>query len=68
MLSVLSQSKEIFSDFCCFIGGGISRNEDIMHSFQKFIAVSFLTTLPIEVRDMELVVRALGVIQGVPKK
>ena len=25
--------------------GNISHNEDIMHSFQKFIAVSFTTTL-----------------------
>ena len=34
-----SQSMEISSDLCCFYGGGISHNEDIMHSFQKFIVV-----------------------------
>ena len=42
-----SQSKEISSDLCCFCGGGVSHNEDIMHSFQKFIVVSFPTTLPL---------------------
>ena len=43
----LSQSKEISSDLCCFYGGGISHNENIMHSFQKFIVVSIPTTLPL---------------------
>ncbi len=43
-----SQSKEISSDLCCFCGGGVSHNEDIMHSFQKFIVVSFPTTLPLQ--------------------
>ena len=38
-LPAFSQSKEISSDLCCFYGGGISHNEDIMHSFQKFIVV-----------------------------
>ena len=37
MQSALSQSEEISSDFCCFYGGGIRHNEDIMHSFQNFI-------------------------------
>ncbi len=45
--SAFSQSKEISSDLCCFYGGGVSHNEDIMHSFQKFIVVSFPTTLPL---------------------
>ncbi len=47
VISVLPQSKEISSDLCCFYGGGVSHNEDIMHSFQKFIVVSFPTTLPL---------------------
>ncbi len=42
-----SQSKEISSDLCCFYGGGVSHNEDIMHSFQKFIVVPFPTILPL---------------------
>ena len=46
--SALSQSKEISSDLCCFYGGGISHNENIMHSFQKFIVVSIPTTLPLQ--------------------
>ena len=37
--SAFSQSKEISSDLCCFYGGGISHNQEIMHSFQKFIVV-----------------------------
>ena len=45
--SAFSQSKEISSDLCCFYGSGVSHNEDIMHSFQKFIVVSFPTTLPL---------------------
>ena len=43
----ISQSKEICSVLCCFYGGSISHNEDIMHSFQKFIVVSIPTTLPL---------------------
>ena len=42
-----SQSKEISSDLCCFYGGGVSHNEGIMHSFQKFIVVLLPTTLPL---------------------
>ena len=34
---MFSQSKEISSDLCCFYGGGISHNEDIMHSFQSLL-------------------------------
>ena len=45
-LSAFSQSKEISSDLCCFYKGGITHNENITHSFQKFIVVSFPTTLP----------------------
>ncbi len=30
--AALSQSKEISSDLCCFYGGGVSHNEDIMHA------------------------------------
>ena len=45
--AALSQSKKISSDLCCFYGGGVSHNEDIMHSFQKFIVVSLPTTLPL---------------------
>ncbi len=30
-----------------FYGGGVGHNEDIMHSFQQFIVVSFPTTLPL---------------------
>ena len=33
----LSQSGETSPDFCCFYGGGIRHNENIMHSFQNFI-------------------------------
>ena len=32
-----SQSEEISLDLCCFYGGGIWHNEDIVHSFQNFI-------------------------------
>ena len=45
-----------------FYEGGISHNEDIMHSFQKFVVVSIPTTLPsppLERRIWKLVVRAL---------
>ena len=51
-------SKEIFSDLCYFYGGGVSHNEDIMHSFQKFIVVSFPTTLPLT--DMEIIYTAIS--------
>ena len=46
LLAAFLQSKEISPDLCCFYGSGVSHNEDIMHSFQKFIVVSFPTTLP----------------------
>ena len=42
-----SQSEEISSYFWCFYGGGVSHNEDIMHSFQTFIVVPLPTTLPL---------------------
>ena len=56
----LSQSEEISSDFCCFYGGGIRHNEDIMHSFQNFI-VRLIPNHPppLETRIRKLVVRAL---------
>ena len=56
----LSQSEEISSDFCCFYGGGIRHNEDIMHSFQNFI-VKLIPNHPppLETRIWKLVVRAL---------
>ena len=56
----LSQSEEISSDFCCFYGGGIRHNEDIMHSFQNFI-VRLIPNHPppLETRIWKLVVRAL---------
>ena len=59
-LSALSQSEEISSDFCCFYGGGIRHNEDIMHSFQNFI-VRLIPNHPppLETRICKLVVRAL---------
>ena len=62
--AALSQSEEISSDFCCFYGGGIRHNEDIMHSFQNFI-VRLIPNHPppLETRIWKLVVRAL--LQGV---
>ena len=56
----LSQSGEIFPDFCCFYGSGIRHNEDIMHSFQNFI-VRLIPKHPhpLETRIWKLVVRAL---------
>ena len=56
----LSQSGEISPDFCCFYGGGIRHNEDIMHSFQNFI-VRLIPNHPppLETRIWKLVVRAL---------
>ena len=56
----LSQSGEISPDFCCFDGGGIRHNEDIMHSFQNFI-VRLIPNHPppLETRIWKLVVRAL---------
>ena len=59
--SALSQSEEISSDFCCFYGGGIRHNEDIMHSFQNFI-VRLIPNHPppLETRIWKLVVRALN--------
>ena len=58
--SALSQSEEISSDFCCFYGGGIRYNEDIMHSFQNCI-VRLIPNHPppLETRIWKLVVRAL---------
>ena len=58
--AALSQSGEISPDFCCFYGGGIRHNEDIMHSFQNFI-VRLIPNhpLPLETRIWKLVVRAL---------
>ena len=58
--AALSQSEEISSDFCCFYGGGIRHNEDIMHSFQNFI-VRLIPNHPppLETRIWKLVVRAL---------
>ena len=58
--SALSQSGEISPDFCCFYGGGIRHNEDIMHSFQNFI-VRLIPNHPppLETRIWKLVVRAL---------
>ena len=56
----LSQSGEISPDFCCFHGGGIRHNEDIMHSFQNFI-VWLIPNHPtsLETRIWKFVVRAL---------
>ena len=58
--SALSRSGEISPDFCCFYGGGIRHNEDIMHSFQNFI-VRLIPNHPppLETRIWKLVVRAL---------
>ena len=58
--SALSQSGEISPDFCCFYGGGIRHNEDIMHSFQNFI-VRLIPNHPppLETTIWKLVVRAL---------
>ena len=63
LCSVLSQSGEISPDFCCFYGGGIRHNEDIMHSFQNFI-VRLIPNHPppLETRIWKLVVRALIVL------
>ena len=60
LISALSQSEEISSDFCCFYGGGIRHNEDIMHSFQNFI-VKLIPNHPppLETRIWKFVVRAL---------
>ena len=38
--------KEISLDSAVAMGGGISYNEDIMHSFQKFIVVTFCNHPP----------------------
>ena len=59
--SALSQSGEISPDFCCFYGGGIRHNENIMHSFQNFI-VRLIPNHPppLETTIWKLVVRALG--------
>ena len=44
-----------------FLKVGTSHNEDIMHSFQKFIVVSLPITLPpVKTRICKLVVRALN--------
>ena len=57
----LSQSEEISSDFCCFYGGGIRYNEDIMHSFQNFYCSANPNhPPPLETRIWKLVVRALN--------
>ena len=58
--AALSQSGEISPDFCCFYGGGIRHNEDIMHSFQNFI-VRLIPNHPppLETTIWKLVVRAL---------
>ena len=60
LLAALSQSGEISPDFCCFYGGGIRHNEDIMYSFQNFI-VRLIPNHPppLETRIWKLVVRAL---------
>ena len=65
LLAALSQSEEISSDFCCFYGGGIRYNEDIMHSFQNFI-VRLIPNHPppLETRIWKLVVRALVTSSG----
>ena len=58
--SGFSQSEEISLDLCCFYGGGIRHNEDIMHTFQNFI-VRLIPNHPppLETRIWKLVVRAL---------
>ena len=65
IFSALSQSEEISSDFCCFYGGGIRHNEDIMHSFQNFI-VKLIPNHPppLETRIWKLVVRALDLLSS----
>ena len=47
-------------DFCCFYGGGIRHNEDILHSFQNFI-VRLIPNHPpsLKTRILKIVVRAL---------
>ena len=56
-----SQSEEISLDLCCFYGGGIRHNEDIMHSFQNFIVRLIPNDPPpLETRIWKLVVRALS--------
>ena len=59
--SALSQSGEISPDFCCFYGGGIRHNEDIMHSFQNFI-VRLIPNHPPPSRnkDMEISCESAG--------
>ena len=58
--SGFSQSEEISLDLCYFYGGGIRHNEDIMHSFQNFIARLIPNHPPsLETRIWKLVVRAL---------
>ena len=60
LIPALSQSGEISPDFCCFYGGGIRHNEDIMHSCQNFIVRLIPNHLPpVETRIWKLVVRAL---------
>ena len=59
-VAALSQSGEISPDFCCFYGGGIRHNENIMHSFQNFI-VRLIPNHPppLETTIWKLVVRAM---------
>ena len=45
LVTVFSLFKEISLNQAISLGSGISYNEDIMHSFQKFIVVLFLKTL-----------------------
>ena len=63
--TALSRSGKISPDFCCFYGGGIRHNEDIMHSFQNFI-VRLIPNHPppLETRIWKLVVRAVQ-LQGI---
>ena len=50
----LSQSEEISSDLCCFYGGGVNHNKDIMHSFQKFIVVPLSPPSLCGCKDMKI--------------
>ena len=62
--SAFSQSREISLDLCCFYGGGIRHNEDIMKAFKSLLLIVSLPTSlpPVETRISKLVVRALNVI------
>ena len=60
--SALSQSGEIYPDFCCFYGGGIRHNEDSYYAFLSkfYCSANSQPPSPSRNKDMEISCESAG--------